>query len=87
MGLSTLQTMSMLSFQSAAAQQGPPFNQGQRRKLAQEQLGLTKVEAQDLCTAEFTILNQGECIQFARDHPQSSLTEELCKEVFSPPVK
>jgi hypothetical protein len=83
MGLATLQTMSMLSVQSAAAQ--PPFNQGQCKKVLQE-FGFTKEEAHEICTDEFVILNQGQCIQFARDHPEFGITEELCKDIFSPRV-
>jgi hypothetical protein len=75
----------MMSIQSAAAQQGPPGNQGQCQKVERE-MGFTKQEAHDHCKQNF--LNQGECIQFVREHPELGLdfTEEDCKEALSPRV-
>lgn len=79
-GLATIQ---MMSIQSAAAQQGPPFNQGQCQKELQQD-GFTKQEAHDLC--QEAVLNQGQCIQFVREFPELGFTEEDCKEFFSPRV-
>src|SRR5688500_7250385 len=91
MGLITLQTMSILSsVQSSAAQpnnqqqQTPPFNQGQCQQYYEER-GFTKEQALDKCKE--LMLNQGECIQYARDNPQSEITEEECREfVAAPPT-
>lgn len=76
MGVAALQTISMLSVQSAAAQRGPPGNQGQCSKGFRE-LGLTKEQADLRCRP--SIDNQGECIKAGFD-------EEFCKGSFSPPV-
>lgn len=40
----------------------------------------TKQEAKDLCKE--AVLNQGQCIQFVREHPELGSTEEDCKEFF-----
>jgi hypothetical protein len=78
MGVATVQTMSMMSVQSAAAQ--PTINQGQCIKVLQEELGFTKEDAKQTCKE--AVLNQGQCFQLARETGQ--ITEEECRELFSP---
>jgi hypothetical protein len=73
MGIATMQTMSMLSVQSAAAQAIP---QGQCVKFLQE-FGFTKEEAQKECRQ--LTLNQGECIKQAREE---GFPEIFCKFFF-----
>lgn len=75
LALSVLST-STLQIQQAVAQKGPPMNQGQCLKIIEE----------ETCKSEFVYSNQGQCIQFARDHPEIGTSEEACKQHYSPPV-
>jgi len=80
-GLAIFQTMSMMSFQSAAAER--PFNQGKCMEFFQEG-GWTKKDAHDECHR--LILNQGECLEYARElgfTPEE--IQSICKDFFSPP--
>jgi hypothetical protein len=70
-------------FQTAAAQ--PTVNQGQCMKDWRES-DATPEQAHQACHGqEFLLLNQGECLKLARENPEQSwMTEEECKQVFSP---
>jgi hypothetical protein len=77
MGIATVQTMSMLSIQSAAAQ---AFPQGQCFKLL-EDFGFPREQAKELCK-EFFVLNQGQCIQFLRELGfEEEFVKDFCKEI------
>jgi hypothetical protein len=73
-GIATLQTISMLSVHSAAAQ--PSNNQGRCLKANDF---LSQEEAHDLCTRG--IFKQGECLKQVKEQ-QTILTKEECKEAF-----